>query len=80
MSLIVAVDVSSSCFAAYPPSSSIKEIPGNSVALPTWVVSDIIPSPLSEHPQLVVVPTQPVDGLTPLHTPNHHDVECEERC
>jgi len=83
------------CCAAHPPSSSLSEVPGNpvavttwvcllpllpwmmiknsSVAVTTWVVSDII-STQREHPKLVAVPTQPVDGLPPLPPPSHHDV------
>jgi hypothetical protein len=52
-------------------------IKNSSVAVTTWVVSDNILSPLSEHPQLVAVPTQPVDGLTLLPPHSHHDV-CSE--
>ena len=52
-------------------------IKNSSVAVTTWVVSYTILSPFSEHPQLVAIPTQPVDGLTPLPPPSHHDV-CSE--
>ena len=88
------------CCAAYPPSSSLKEVPANSVAVTTWVclalllawvmnmnssvavttwvVLDIFPSKLSEHSQLVAVPTQPVDGLTSPPSPSNHDVYSEQ--
>jgi hypothetical protein len=52
-------------------------IKNSSVAVTTWVDSDAILSPLSEHPQLVAVPTQPVDGLALLPPHSHHDV-CSE--